>query len=116
MHISTENGETMTDRFEEIVDIIDSSSEVWISGEDNYPCLSLLINDDKVCVNYFGVEKDDLWMSRSDTLQTVTFLISGEEWEAPEDSVISMGKALECVKEFCRTLSRPSCIDWQIGV
>jgi hypothetical protein len=30
--------------------------------------------------------------------------------------VISIDTALQCVREFCLTLTRPDCIKWQYGV
>lgn len=116
MLISTEKGDFTADSFEEIEDIINRSREIWISGDKKFPCLALLINKNKVCVNYFGTDETDMWLSRTDTLQSVEFIISGAEWLAPEDSAVTLDDALKCVKEFISTYKKPRCIDWQYGV
>ena len=116
MHISTENSDFFTDSFEKIGNAIRTSREIWISGEEKYPCLAILINGGKACANYFGTDESDIWMSQSESTQGSVFWVSGAQWESPADSVISIGAALQCVRQFCVTLTRPECIKWQYGV
>ena len=101
MHISTENSDFFTDSTEQIESAVRTSREIWISGREKYPCLALLTN---------------MWMSRRESTQSAIFLAGGVEWEAPADAVISIDTALQCVREFCLTLTRPDCIKWQYGV
>lgn len=116
MCIDTENGTFFTDSFEEIADIIKNSGEIWISAKQKYPCLALLVCEDKVCLNFFGESDTDIWLSESKCRTKAVFRVSGTDWEAPENSVISLDIALECVKQFMLTLKRPDRIGWQYGV
>ena len=116
MHISTEDSDFFTDSTEQIESAVRTSREIWISGREKYPCLALLTNGGNACVNYFGANEGDMWMSRSESTQSAIFLAGGVEWEAPADAVISIDTALQCVREFCLTLTRPDCIKWQYGV
>ena len=116
MRISTPNGTFETNDPAETENALRTFPEIWVSGEDEYPCLSILISGENACVNFFGTDESDLWLSKSDSKQSVTFYPDGAEWQAPEDAIISINDALECVSEFCRTLTRPTNIQWQYGV
>ncbi len=83
---------------------------------DDYPCISVLTNGEYACVNYFGKQESDLWLSKSGSTQSVRFYPGGAEWDSPADAVISIETAIECVGEFCRCLTRPTNIEWQYGV
>lgn len=88
--------------------------EFWInSEEDAYPCLSLLTNGEYANLNYFLNEAGDMWQSLGNLDKEVTFLAAGIEWPAPADTVIPFETAIQCVEEFCHTLSRPTGIEWQ---
>lgn len=87
--------------------------EFWVSGEDAYPCMALLTNGAYANVNYFLNETGDMWLSVGDLEKEVTFLAAGVEWPAPADTVIPFETGIRCVEEFCHTLSRPTCIEWQ---
>ncbi|MDE6055296.1 MAG: hypothetical protein K2G55_16410 [Lachnospiraceae bacterium] len=39
----------------------------------------------------------------------VVFLAGGEEWAAPEDTIISFKQAVKCMEEFFDTME---CIEW----
>lgn len=116
MQISTENAAFSTSDPDLIESTVRSSREIWISGREKYPCLALLTCGGNACVNYFGVDEGDMWMSRSESTQSAIFLAGGEQWQSPADAVISIDEALQCVREFCGTLTRPACIKWQYGV
>lgn len=116
MHISTENASFTTNDPDLIESTLRSSREIWISGEDKYPCLTILTSGEKACVNYFGAEESDMWLSRSESTRSEVFTAGGEKWESPADAVIGIDEALQCVREFCITLTRPACIKWQYGV
>lgn len=116
MRISTPSGTFETNDPAQIETALRQSPEVWVSGNDSYPCLSILISGENACVNYFGTDENDLWLSQSNSKQSVTFYPGGAKWQAPEDAIISINDALECVSEFCQTLARPANILWQYGV
>ena len=62
MVVSIDNENIICDTFEEYRACINvkmelDSAEIWISengGQDDLPCLGILINDDEVVINYFG--------------------------------------------------------------
>lgn len=116
MRISTPSGTFETNDPAQIENALRQNPEVWVSGEDSYPCLSILISGENACVNYFGTDENDLWLSQSDSSQSVTFYPDGAEWDCPADAVVSVETALECIREFCQTLARPANILWQYGV
>lgn len=116
MQISTENAAFSTSDPDLIESTVRSSREIWISGESKYPCLTILTSGEKACVNYFGRQESDMWLSQSESTQSEVFIAGGEQWQSPADAVISIDEALQCVREFCLTLTRPACIKWQYGV
>lgn len=116
MQISTENAAFSTSDPDLIENTVRSSREIWISGESKYPCLTILTSGEKACVNYFGRQESDMWLSQSESTQSEVFIAGGEQWQSPADAVISIDEALQCVREFCGTLTRPACIKWQYGV
>ncbi len=116
MQISTENAAFSTSDPDLTESTVRSSREIWISGESKYPCLTILTSGEKACVNYFGRQESDMWLSQSESTQSEVFIAGGEQWQSPADAVISIDEALQCVREFCGTLTRPACIKWQYGV
>lgn len=121
MIVSTSKGDTICNSKEEIAEIIKCNSafsggdEIWIGGDDEYPCLSILVNGQYACIHYFEEEGGDMWQSYSDYDEEVTFLegAGDREWTAPEDTIVSLEDALKCMEEFYDTMERPECIEWQ---
>jgi len=103
----------------EIADIIIRGSllpngdEIWIGGDDKYPCLTILVKGQYACVHYFLNQNGDIWQSYSNFDQKVTFLANDEEWTAPEDTIVPLEVALKCTEEFFDSMKRPKCIEWQ---
>ena len=54
-----------------------------------------------------------LQTSAQENHEEVTFMAAGEEWEPDANAVISLNSAFSCIREFCATYERPSCIQWQ---
>ncbi|MDE5824122.1 MAG: hypothetical protein K2H91_05500, partial [Lachnospiraceae bacterium] len=87
--------------------------EIWISGDDEkYPCLNILVKGKYACVHYFEDEGDVLQSCGDDFDDEVVFLAGGEEWAAPEDTIISFKQAVKCMEEFFDTMECPECIEW----
>ncbi len=102
----------------ELKDFITKSSfnsldDIWINGNDDYPCLAILINREHACVHYFLDGDGNMWQSVGYGKEDVAFVCNGEKSVMPANSVISLDKALECAKQFFQTLERPSCIEWR---
>lgn len=86
--------------------------EIWISGNSEYPCLSILVNGYLACIHYFEQE-GIMWQSYGNYQKEINFLAGGEEWCAPADTVVSLESAINCMIEFCSDMRQPKCIKWQ---
>ena len=70
MRISCENGDiTIADTKEVILLILSLAekgmNEIWISKDCSlYPALAVLVNGGYACLNYFGNDEGDMYMSR----------------------------------------------------
>ncbi|SEK23012.1 Imm1 family immunity protein [Ruminococcus albus] len=122
MRISCENGDiTIADTKEVILLILSLAekgmNEIWISEDGSlYPALAVLVNGGYACLNYFGNDEGDMYMSRGYGNTQVTFNPCGTEWTAPADAVISIESAVACIRRFCENYKLPDCINWQDGV
>lgn len=92
--------------------------ELWISLNGDYPCISLLLSDDLVCINYFENNENEFYFTsyndNNNCDKIVSFIAGGEEWLAPNNAIIPLKTAIECVEQFMDTSKRPTCIKWQI--
>lgn len=117
MHVSTNAGDFPSQTKQEIAEQIRKSTtfpldDIWISGETEYPCLSILVNGANACLTYFEAE-GVMWLSYGMRQSSVMFMAGGEEWEAPADSVVSIEHAIACMEAFFETRKKPACIAWQ---
>lgn len=117
MNLCSNEGNFKYETKEEIVEHIKRCSalpadEIWISGEDQYPCLTILINGNYSCVHYFE-EEGVMWQSYGAHSEEIIFLAGGEEWSAPADTIISVENAILCMEEFFDSNKKPECIEWQ---
>lgn len=116
--VSTNKGDFSFQSEDEVLEFIrttaQENSEIWINGKDAYPCISVGINGKYAVINYFQNDVGDIWLSYNEEKQEeVTFVMSGEEFKPDINAIISLEKAVLCIKEFCTTYERPSCIQWQ---
>ena len=90
--------------------------DMWISGEQPYPCIGVCINEEYAAINYFQNETDRVWVSYNDkNTKEVTFdcfFTTGSEWKAGADVIIALNDAFSCIREFLDTYERPTCIQW----
>ena len=120
MNVSSTKGDRICQSKAEIIEIIKQGSaspqgdEIWVSsGEEEYPCLSILIKGQYACLHYFENDEGNAWLSDGDFNEEVVFLAGNDEWTAPEHTIISIEIAINCMKEFCDTMKRPECIRWE---
>lgn len=71
--------------------------DIWLNGEEDYPCLAILMNGNHACVHYFPDDGGNMWQSVG----------NGKE------AVVSLDKAMECARQFFETLNKPDCIEWR---
>lgn len=116
--VSTSKGDFSFQSADEVLKFVQTAAqencEIWVSGRDAYPCMTICINGKYAAVNYFQNDVGDMWLSYNEENQEeMTFMASGEEWKPDANAVISLKSAFSCVREFCTTYERPSCIQWQ---
>lgn len=116
--VSTSKGDFNFQSIDDVVKFVQTAvqekGDLWVSGEDEYPCLAVCTNGPYAAVNFFQNDTGDMWLSYNDKNQNeVTFIADGAEWCPAADAVISLNDALLCIREFLSTYERPSCIQWQ---
>lgn len=116
---TTSNCDIICNSKEKIAEIIKygatlpKGDDIWIGGEEEYPCLSILVKGAYACVHYFLNQNGDVWQSYSNFDKEVTFLAGEDEWTAPEDTIVPLEMAIKCMEEFFNSMKRPECIEWQ---
>lgn len=118
--VSTNSGNFTFQSTDEVIKFIQTTAQenkdMWISGEQPYPCIAVCINGEYAAVNFFRNEADRVWVSYNDkNTKEVTFdcfFTAGSEWKAAADSVIALSDAFSCIREFLDTYERPTCIQW----
>lgn len=88
-----------------------AEDDIWITGNSDYPCLALLVNNNDTVLHYFGDERDTGSISVGDSSrygQTVTF----GDIELDGQYAVSRETAAECAKLFIQNGSRPRNIQW----
>ena len=116
--ISTYRGDYTFQSADDVINFIRTAApennDVWISGEQPYPCIAVCINGEYAAVNFFQNDIGEMWLSYNDKNQKeVTFMAGGDEWSPDVDAIIALNDAFSCIREFLDTLERPSCIQWQ---
>lgn len=116
--VSTGKGDFIFQSVDDAIKFVQTAarekSDLWISGDDEYPCLAVCTNGQYAAVNYFQNDTGDMWLSYNDKNQNeVTFIADGVGWCPAADAVISLNDAFLCIREFLDTYERPFCISWQ---
>ena len=116
--VSTYRGDYTFQSADDVINFIRTAApennDVWISGEQPYPCIAVCINGEYAAVNFFQNDTGEMWLSYNDKNQKeVTFMAGGDEWSPDIDAIIALNDAFSCIREFLDTLERPSCIQWQ---
>lgn len=119
MHVVSNQGEFDCHSKEEIEKIIRQSAQIpyddiWLSGEDEYPCMTITLNGSDACLHYFLNDDGDFWQSVGTCERVVSFVSGqGEPDFTPENAVITLDQAIQCMRSFYDTLQRPTCITWR---
>jgi hypothetical protein len=82
-------------------------NEFWISGEDDYPCLVILVNNDYANITYFpedghpGFQSIGMGTDLSPGGVTIFYTNTpNEEIEIRNDTIVPFPKAMEAAKEY----------------
>lgn len=116
--ISTSKGDFTFQSTEDVIKFIrtgaQENNDIWISGEQPYPCIAVCINGEYAAVIFFQNDTGDIWLSYNDKNQKeVTFIADGNEWKPDANAIIALSDAYSCIREFLDTYERPVCIQWQ---
>lgn len=116
--ISTSKGDFTFQSAEDVIKFIrteaQENNDIWISGEQPYPCIAVCINGEYAAINFYQNDTGDMWLSYNDKNQKeVTFIADGDEWKPDADAIIALSDAFLCIREFLDTYERPVCIQWQ---
>lgn len=116
--ISTNKGDFIFQSVEDAMEFVQTAAQkkgdLWVSGNNEYPCLAVCTNGQYAAVNFFQNDTGDVWLSYNDkNRKEVTFIADGAEWCPVADAVISLNDAFLCIREFLCTGERPSCVQWQ---
>lgn len=116
--ISTKSGDFTFQSADDIIEFIrtapQDNNDLWISGEQPYPCIAVCINEEYAAVNFLQNDAGEMWLSYNDKNEKeVTFIAEGDEWKPDADAVIALNDAFSCIREFLNTYERPTCIQWQ---
>lgn len=118
--VSTKSGEFTFQSADEVIKFVRTTAQenkdMWISGEQPYPCIAVCIKGEYAAVNFFQNETDRVWVSYNDkNEEEVTFdcfFTAGSTWKAAVDVIITLNDAFSCIREFLDTYKRPTCIQW----
>lgn len=90
------------------------NNDIWVSGEQQYPCVAVCINGEYAAVNFFQNDAGEMWLSYNDKNEReITFIAGGDEWKPDSNAIIALNDAFSCIREFLDTYERPTCIQWQ---
>ena len=116
--VSTNKGDFIFQSTDDVLKFVQTVAQekcdIWISGEQSYPCLAVCINGEYAAVHYFQNDAGEMWLSYNEKNQKeVTFIAGGEEWKPDANAIIGLSDVFSCIREFLDTYERPSCIQWQ---
>lgn len=103
--ISTNKGDFTFQSAEDAIKFIrtvtQKNNDIWISGEQPYPCIAVCINGEYAAINFFQNDTGDIWLSYNDKKRKeVTFIADGNEWKPDADAIIALSDAFSCIREF----------------
>ncbi len=118
MNIANCDGDFECHTWIELKNFIQNSSlkpfdDIWLCGNREYPCLTILLNGTYACVHYFLNSDGDMWQSVGYGDQDVSFMINGDRTDMPANCIITLDKALECAEQFYNNFDKPTCIEWR---
>jgi hypothetical protein len=77
---------------------VQEKSDLWVSEDDEYPCLAVCTNGQYATVNFYQNDTGDMWLSYNDKNQNEVIFIAGNmEWCPAADAVISLSDAFLCI-------------------
>ena len=110
--ISTNRGNfdfvTIDDALEFVSKVASEKDDIWVSKEEEYPCIAICVNGEYAVVNYFGNAEGEVWLSyNEDNRKEVTFSAGGDEWTPDISAVIRLEAMFSCIMEFCLPVTDP---------
>ena len=87
-----------------------STNEYWISFEDEYPCLAVMVKEGFGSVTYFA-ESDIFYQCCGE--KTADDIVKFDSAELDSGYTVSDRLALKAAEEFINTGKRPYCVKWE---
>ena len=94
---------------------VEGGNEIWCSihgTPEDFPSLSILVDETVAVVNYFGHE-DDMFASLGDISQDGTHKFLDGQYEVAAYQEISKDLAFQAALQFFEKQARPDCIEWE---
>lgn len=119
MFVSSSQGDTDCIRLEEYKKLLcremalPQGNEIWCAAgrQEEYPCLSILVQGEKAAVYYFSGE--EMYVSRGERGEGGAAAFAGGKYEVQAGQLVTASAALECALEFFDSQKRPSCLSWE---
>lgn len=94
---------------------VEGGNEIWCSihgTPEDYPSLSILVDETAAVVNYFG-DEDDMFASLGDISQDGIHKFLDGQYEVAAYQEVSKDLALQAALQFFEKQKRPDCIEWE---
>lgn len=116
MRVKVNNGIFEYSTVQEVENIIENSkldviTNILISNQDKYPCLSISIIENQAIIQYF-LNKNKYLTSKNKTVNNSYYIKCRNKEILTRDSLVSIQEAIECVKQFFDDKEKPGCIEW----
>jgi hypothetical protein len=96
------------------------ANEFWLSGEERFPSLSILVRDERACLHFFRSEHDAGRCSQNDAngqeaSGSLIFFTNtpDEEIEVPAEATVSFSTAMDAARDFLGSSEPPPSIHWK---
>jgi len=81
--VSTDKSNLSFQSVDDVLKFVQTSAqeniELWISGKQPYPCISVCISGEYAAINYFQNDTGDMWLSYNEENQEDVLLMLLEE-------------------------------------
>ena len=90
-----------------------SMDDIWLGGEGEYPCLSILLSGDRALLRYYSHTGDNFHsLGHAAAEGDTEFFTGGRLARLPNRVVVPLEAAIACAVEFFHREERPGAIEW----
>ena len=92
-----------------------NDAEIWISengGQDDLPCLGIIVNDDEVVINFFGKDEDNyVTVGNPSDEREISFC--GGQYEVAGYQIIDKQSAIKGILAFFLSKDKSDDLQWE---